>query len=104
MTDMDIERIKLCGRFIGRDQLMAHLNGLRLTYKEMAKAKCFECMGGYSDGAQDCRIPACPLYRQMPYRGKKAVLCSPDPQKQGSPAMDGQENVPGITPTKSVPI
>lgn len=54
-------------RFIGRPELIKHLKGGRLTYRKACRAKCFECMNGYADGAVDCQIPACPLYRTMPY-------------------------------------
>jgi hypothetical protein len=71
---MKIEQVKKCGRFIGRPHLIKHLEGSRLTQREIIEAKCFECMGGYADGPYDCRIPDCPLYPLMPYRGKEPSL------------------------------
>lgn len=65
---MTPETVKLKGRFIGRNELERHLNGKKLTWKQAARAKCFDCMGGYADGAMDCHVPACPLYQFMPYR------------------------------------
>jgi hypothetical protein len=52
----------------GRNELIKHLNGQRLTRKQAAYAKCYDCMCGYIDGKNDCRIPDCPLYPFMPYR------------------------------------
>jgi hypothetical protein len=47
--------------------------GHRLTRAEAMHAKCFECMGHYKDGVEDCKMPQCPLYPWMPYRSKKAA-------------------------------
>jgi hypothetical protein len=53
----------------GQKELIAHLKGERLTIRKMALAKCYDCMGYYSDGrGVDCTIPTCPLYPIMPYR------------------------------------
>jgi Zn-finger protein len=30
-------------------------------------------MGGFTDGKQDCQIPACPLYPWMPYRQNQGL-------------------------------
>ena len=51
----------------GRKELIKHLNGERLTQKEMIFAQCYSCMGYYTDGRVDCEMPACPLYPRMPY-------------------------------------
>jgi hypothetical protein len=55
----------------GRKELIKHLNGERLTPRQMALAKCYECMGGYADGRRDCLIAKCPIYPLMPFRGKE---------------------------------
>jgi len=57
----------------GRKELAAHLEGIRLTQRQAIQAKCYECMGAYSDGRVFCKIPKCPLSPFMPYRdsGKK---------------------------------
>lgn len=53
----------------GKKELLKHLYGERLTVRQMVIAKCYDCMGYYSDGrGQDCKIPDCPLYPLMPYR------------------------------------
>jgi hypothetical protein len=59
----------------GRTELLKHVAGKRLTRNQAIKAKCYDCMGGYTDGKQDCRIHVCPLYPFMPYRnmGSKAI-------------------------------
>lgn len=53
----------------GKTLLLKHLDGERLTASQRIKAKCCECMGYYVDGRVDCKIPNCPLYPAMPYRG-----------------------------------
>jgi len=59
----------------GKKELIKHLYGERLTVRQMCIAKCYDCMGYYSDGrGQDCGIQNCPLYPLMPYReGEKYV-------------------------------
>ena len=52
----------------GAKELKKYLTGGRLTHKQMAIAKCYDCMGGYGDGKLDCGIKECPLYPLMPYR------------------------------------
>ena len=51
-------------------ELLAYLEkGKRLTQRQAIIAHCYECMGYYSDGKQDCLVDVCPLYEYMPYRG-----------------------------------
>ena len=71
---MKIEQVQRCGRFVGRKELIKHLQGNRITQRQIIKAKCFECMGGYADGTFDCHIPDCALYPMMPYLGKEQTL------------------------------
>lgn len=52
----------------GRKELVAHLEGDRLTLRQMIRAKCYDCMGFFADGRVDCNIPECALYPMMPYR------------------------------------
>jgi hypothetical protein len=54
----------------GRNEIEKHLAGKRITRNQAIRAKCYECMGGYSDGKSDCKMPQCPLYTWMPYRNK----------------------------------
>jgi hypothetical protein len=42
--------------------------GGKLGRAEAIKAKCYDCMGGYPDGAVDCEDNSCPLYEYHPYR------------------------------------
>ena len=42
-------------------------NGCKLTRKGAMLAKCYECMGYYKDGVEDCQMPTCPLYAYNPY-------------------------------------
>ena len=68
---MKLDQVKRCGRFAGRKELVKHMEGHRLTQRQIILAKCFECMGGYADGTFDCHIADCSLYSLMPYRGKE---------------------------------
>ncbi len=52
----------------GRNELITHLKGRKLTRGQAIKAKCYECAGGFTDGKADCAIPHCPLYSFMAYR------------------------------------
>jgi hypothetical protein len=51
----------------GKNELLKHQAGERLTQRQMIMAKCNECCCGYIDGNNDCKIPGCPLYPLMPY-------------------------------------
>jgi len=51
----------------GLTQLKRFLEGQRITRGQALKAKCYDCMGGYADGAIDCGVESCPLYPYMPY-------------------------------------
>ena len=52
----------------GKRELDGHQRGKKLSYRNAVLAKCYECMNGYADGKEDCRISGCPLYAYMPYR------------------------------------
>ena len=70
-TDRRIKHIEEFGITArGRKELLNHLNGGRLTIRQMVLAKCFDCMGYFADGKVDCEMPDCPLYPLMPYRQK----------------------------------
>jgi hypothetical protein len=56
------------GRFQGKQELLKHLSGKQITLRQALKAKCYECLGYFEDGRQDCQMPNCPLYPWMPYR------------------------------------
>ena len=88
---MKIESIKGPGRFVGRNEMAAHLKGKKLSYKQAVMAKCYDCMSGYPDGAYDCQAFNCPLYPMMPYRGKEGSPASPHPLKPIPPAVPDQK-------------
>jgi hypothetical protein len=89
---MNLEQARNCGRFIGRGELIAHLEGTKLAKWRAAKAKCFECMGGYADGGYDCLIPTCPLYPWMPYRGQEPHGASGDSTGLGASKVSHEEH------------
>jgi hypothetical protein len=66
-----IEDVKNAGKFRGRKEYLAYLQGKLISRTQAMYAQCFDCMGYYSDGAQDCEVPECPMYGYMPYRVKK---------------------------------
>ena len=53
---------------IGRKDLLRHLEGARLTQRQMIHAKCYECMCGHADGRRSCKMDSCPLYPLMPFK------------------------------------
>lgn len=58
--------------FQGKNELIRHYRGKRLTIAQAVKAYCYDCSGYYNDGAEDCGIPTCPLYPYAPYSNVKA--------------------------------
>jgi len=65
----DIEKHGKTAR--GRQELLKHLDGGRLTLKQSVLAHCYSCMGYYSDGKQDCRLSKCPLWPFMAYNANR---------------------------------
>ncbi len=66
----DVERVGLLAA--GKNELIKHLEGNRLTQKQAINAKCYDCMGYFIDGRADCLMPDCPLYPFMRYNPRKA--------------------------------
>ncbi|MFA5377548.1 MAG: hypothetical protein WC455_17485 [Dehalococcoidia bacterium] len=52
----------------GKRELLKHLEGETITLRQAVKAKCYDCMGFYTDGKVDCAIASCPLYPWMPFK------------------------------------
>lgn len=79
-----IKQVETGGLFRGRKELLAHLNGEKTILSEAVRAKCYDCMGYYSDGRQDCECPLCSLYPFNPYNPNKRKGASKmtDEQKQ----------------------
>ena len=66
---MNIKDINEVGKEArGMKHLVRHLEGKELTQNQAIEANCYGCMGGYTDGKQDCKIPECSLHPFMPYR------------------------------------
>ena len=66
--ERSLELMKELPKARGTKELRKHLQGERLTTRQMVLAKCCDCLGYYIDGKMDCQIPACPLYPLMPYQ------------------------------------
>lgn len=56
----------------GQKELTSYLRGNRLTLSESILAHCYDCMGFYVDGKDDCEMELCPLYPFMPYNPNKS--------------------------------
>jgi hypothetical protein len=67
----DIEKYGIKAK--GQQELIRYLNGERLTMKQAILAKCYDCLGGYCDAKNDCKVPNCSLYGFMPYRENKEI-------------------------------
>lgn len=60
---------RVCGiKARGKNELIKHLSGERLTRNQAILARCYDCTGRYADGKYSCDIPDCPLYDFMPYK------------------------------------
>lgn len=66
----------------GQRELLKHLSGEKLTFKQAIYARCYDCMGMFVDGKVDCNIPHCPLHPFMAYNQnrqkrttKKTIPC-----------------------------
>lgn len=55
----------------GKKELLKFQTVAKITAREAIKAKCYECMGNYEDGRDDCEVTTCPLYGYMPYGSRK---------------------------------
>lgn len=67
--EQQIANIKKWSLHRGKNELLRHLEGGKaLTMGEAIAAKCYDCMGGYPEGTEDCRIDHCPLHDFSPYR------------------------------------
>jgi len=62
----------------GRSELLSHLDGHKLSLKKSILAKCYDCMGYYSDGKKSCENRSCPLFPFMPYRDTSQTDREPD--------------------------
>jgi len=54
----------------GSKEYKDFLEKKKLTPRQAIRAKCYDCMGFYVDGVQDCGIETCPLYLYHAYRNK----------------------------------
>ena len=65
----NIQNIKRFGRRAkGRNERIKYLEGQPLTRQQAIRAHCFDCTGGYTDGARDCERKTCSMYGFHPYR------------------------------------
>jgi hypothetical protein len=63
-----IKNIQLYGKKArGQKELLKHLSGQKLTFKQAIYAKCYDWMNYFSDGKVDCNMPHCSLAPFMAY-------------------------------------
>jgi len=55
----------------GRNELLKHLDGGRLSTLQAIKAHCYDCSGFYGDGKVYCEMPDCALSPFMPFNPVK---------------------------------
>lgn len=70
-----IKSVNSWPRRAGRKELLAHLNGERLTRDEAIRAKCYECVGGEETGP--CYVAGCALSQYCP-RNRKGSTGGPE--------------------------
>jgi len=58
----------------GQKEILKHLTGQKLTFKQAIYAKCYDCMNYFSDGKVDCKITSCPLYPFMAYKENREKI------------------------------
>lgn len=74
-ADQKIVEIRRYGKKArGRSEMIAFLQGRRLTASQAVRAYCYECMGYYADEIEDCQCSTCPLHPFMPYAQKKVSI------------------------------
>jgi hypothetical protein len=56
----------------GKKELLKHLEGGKITLRQAALAKCYDCMGYFADGKVDCKLPKCPLHSFMAFNTDKS--------------------------------
>jgi hypothetical protein len=76
-----LEDIQKHGKsYRGKKEIIKLLTGGHLSAQECINAKCYDCMGWYSDeGAVDCGCKDCPLHPKMPYNKSKVKSRVVDP-------------------------
>ena len=57
-----------------KKHLLRYLSGEKLTPMQTIRAKCYECMGYYVDGKEDCKIEDCPNYPYMRFNPSRTVV------------------------------
>jgi len=74
---MDIKRhleiVKKAPSGKGKTSYIKYLSGIKLSATPSIESKCYDCQGYYVDGRTDCKMPDCPLYPWMPYKGQEEL-------------------------------
>ncbi len=63
------EQVQQYGKlYKGKNALIAHLSGENISFRLAVYAKCYDCMGFFADGKQDCKVFTCPLHPFMAFK------------------------------------
>jgi len=65
--DTVLKQLENSGHFRGRQEYIRFIKGEKLTQREAIIAHCYDCMGYYEGGTEDCESQLCPLRPFMPY-------------------------------------
>ena len=87
-----LEDIEKYGKsYQGYNEMVKYLHGEILTLKQSVKAKCFDCMGFYADGKNDCKITTCSLYPFMPFNenGPRKRVAKPMSEERKAALLSG---------------
>ena len=66
---------------LGKKELIKYLEKKRITPMEAIIAKCYDCMGYFIDGRNDCKAMNCPLHCFMQYNPKRSKRTLSEGQK-----------------------
>jgi hypothetical protein len=70
MSQALVEVILKCKQRAGKREYIQFLKGEYISQGSRIKAKCYDCMGFFEDGAVSCCNTKCPLFARSPYREK----------------------------------
>ena len=54
----------------GKKELIAHLKGEKIKRSAAMRAQCYQCMGYFTDGREECIIETCPMYEYRSFKHK----------------------------------
>lgn len=77
-----ILEIESCGKLVaGKNDLLKHLSGKRLTQRQGIQAFCYECQGYCSDGREECQREECPLHPFSQFNSNRKKIRTRQPKE-----------------------